>query len=113
MGILGNALGLIDAIAEGQGESANRWGKRHGLAPLRWTGSATDPVLVGHPDAEHADADAVRITQQWADALGLVEQPQSHEGMREWSASWSGVLFGVTVEVWCVSDRAAFEAAGR
>jgi hypothetical protein len=104
-----DALGMVNAITRGLAESADRWGEQRGLPPLRWTGGLVRPILAGYsPGLGEGGAEAVRAAQQWADALGLVEQWQS--GRFAGVCQWAGDLHGVTVEVWCISDREAFEA---
>ncbi|MCC3333615.1 hypothetical protein [Nocardia abscessus] len=65
----------------------------------------TVPTLLAHvSDLDYPDA--IAIITAWSTALGLTEDPEHGDGVRE----WRGTVDGWRVELWTIVDRDAFEA---
>jgi hypothetical protein len=65
----------------------------------------TVPTLLAHvSDLDYPDA--IAIITAWSTALGLIEDPEQEDGVRE----WRGTVDGWRVELWTIVDRDAFEA---
>ena len=89
---------LNDAITA----AMNELGDRHGCRPLNWYLREIHGFdrgdVVGFPKSDEEPADALRLVQQWATVLDLVEEPDGTTGYRTWLGT---VAHRNRIEIWC------------
>jgi hypothetical protein len=112
-------LSIRAALAAGVTAAMNKVGRTARCKPLSWEfqdryvrGDQPDAVgsyvimLVGFAGAQYDDDEAVTVATKWAKALALEMVLTASVGARV----WQGTVDDLRIEVWCVSDRDAFEA---
>lgn len=103
-----DADAVVTALTDRPSLPALDWDRRYSL-PRQRTGDALIPPYMPSLSALISDwehDDHLVVAQQWAAELGLSEIPEPGRGIR----AWTGDHDGWYVEVWIISDRAAFDA---
>ncbi|GAA3435621.1 hypothetical protein [Kutzneria kofuensis] len=83
----------------------NQLGQAAGCAPLTWSIRLEDWHISGQAGAEYSDDEAAEALEAWADLLGLTAHSLAVAG----TDTYHGLVDGVDIELWGVTDRDAFE----
>lgn len=104
------------AVEVGIGAALNALGAEHGLTALHWYGPDVDPsnlrsdrpLITGLADTVLTDGhDVPAVLEPWALLLGLDPDERHAPG----TVGWQGRAARLTVRIWGIVDRPAFEAA--
>lgn len=98
------AAHLNDAI----GRAMASYGASRGTSPLprlSWTLSRRG-VVAGYASDDHVEGDKAAVLARWAELLGLAADPDAPVG----TAEFSGAVSDVEIQVWGITDRAAWDA---